>query len=115
MYSMSYSILVTQEKANLFYCQKNNNKCSWKFLDKQTLFFKVFDQIQQMKIWHDSWSKFYTLLHTNLEVLEKILESPLDSKEIKLGNPKGTQFCIFTERTDAEAKAPILWPPDAKI
>ena len=48
-------------------------------------------------------------------VLEKILESPLDSKEIKLGNPKGNQFCIFTERTDAEAKAPILWPPNERV
>ena len=48
-------------------------------------------------------------------VLEKILESPLDSKEIKLGNPKGNQFWIFTERTDAEAKAPILWPPNGRV
>ena len=58
-------------------------------------------------------------------VLEKTPESPLDSKGIKLVNPKG----IFTRRTDAEAEAsilgaprrsdakaeaPILWPPDAK-
>ena len=47
-------------------------------------------------------------------VLEKTLESPLDSKEIKPVNPKGNQFWIFTARTDAEAEAPILWPPDAK-
>ena len=47
-------------------------------------------------------------------VLEKILKSPLDSKEIKPVNPKGTQPWIFTVRNDAEAKAPILWPPDAK-
>ena len=47
-------------------------------------------------------------------VLEKTLESPLDSKEIKPVNPKGNQAWIFTERPDAEAKAPILWPPDAK-
>ena len=45
-------------------------------------------------------------------VLEKTLESPLDSKEIKLVNPKGNQPWIFIGRTDAEA--PILWPPDAK-
>ena len=45
-------------------------------------------------------------------VLEKILESPLDSKEIKPVNPKGNQPSIFIGRTDAEA--PILWPPDAK-
>ena len=47
-------------------------------------------------------------------VLEKTLESPLDSKEIKPGNPKGNQPCIFIGRTVAEAEAPILWPPDAK-
>ena len=47
-------------------------------------------------------------------VLEKTLESPLDSKEIKSLNPKGNQSWIFIGRTDAEAEAPILWPPDAK-
>ena len=45
-------------------------------------------------------------------VLEKILESLLDSKEIKPVNPKGGQPWIFIERTDAEAL--ILWSPDAK-
>ena len=47
-------------------------------------------------------------------VLEKILENPLDCKEIKLVNPKGNQPWIFIRRTDAEAEAPILWPPDVK-
>ena len=47
-------------------------------------------------------------------VLEKILESPLDYKEIKPVNPKGNQPWIFIGRTDAEVEAPILWPPDAK-
>ena len=46
-------------------------------------------------------------------VLEKILESPLDCK-IKPVNPKGNQPWIFIGRTDAEAEAPILWPPDMK-
>ena len=45
-------------------------------------------------------------------VLEKILKSPLDSKEIKPVSPKGNQHWIFIGRTDAEA--PILWPPEAK-
>ena len=45
-------------------------------------------------------------------VLEKTLESPLDSKEIKSVNSKGNQSWIFIGRTDAEA--PILWPPDNK-
>ena len=46
--------------------------------------------------------------------LEKTLESPLDSKEIKPVNSKGNQPWIFIKRTDAEAEAPILWPPDGK-
>ena len=46
-------------------------------------------------------------------VLEKILESPLDCKEIKPGHPKGDQSWIFIGRTDVEAETPILWPPDA--
>ena len=46
-------------------------------------------------------------------VLEKILESPLDCKEIKPVNPKVNQSWIFI-RTDSEAEAPIFWPPDAK-
>ena len=48
-------------------------------------------------------------------VLEKILESALDSKEIKPVNPKGNQSRIFIGRTDAEAEAPILWPHDGKL
>ena len=47
-------------------------------------------------------------------VLEKTLESPLDCKEIKLVNPKGSQSWIFTVRSDAEIESPILWPPDVK-
>ena len=47
-------------------------------------------------------------------VLEKIPESPLDCKEIKRVNPKGNQSWIFIGRTDAEAQAPIVWPPVVK-
>ena len=47
-------------------------------------------------------------------VLEKTLESPLDSKEVKPVRPKGNQSWIFIGRTDTEAEAPILWLPDAK-
>ena len=47
-------------------------------------------------------------------VLKKTLESPLDCKEIKPVNPKGNQSWIFIGRTGAEAKAPILWPSNAK-
>ena len=47
-------------------------------------------------------------------VLEKTLESPLDCKEIQPVHPKGHQSWIFIGRTDAEAEAPVLWPPDVK-
>ena len=47
-------------------------------------------------------------------VLEKTIESPLDSKEINLVNPKGNRPWIFIGRTDAEAETPKIWPSDAK-
>ena len=47
-------------------------------------------------------------------VLEKTLERPLDCKEIQPVNPKGNQSWIFIGRTDAEAEAPIVWPPVVK-
>ena len=53
-------------------------------------------------------------IDAGIVVLEKTLESPLDSKEIRPVNPKGNQTWLFTGRADAEAKAPILWPPDMK-
>ena len=56
-----------------------------------------------LKNWH-----FWTV------VLEKTLESPWDCKEIKPVNLKVNQSWIFTGRTDAEAEAPVLCPPDLK-
>ena len=47
-------------------------------------------------------------------VLKKILESPLNCKEIQLVHPKGDQSWVFTGSTDVETETPILWPPDAK-
>ena len=47
-------------------------------------------------------------------MLEKTPESPLSSKEIKPVNLKGNQPLIFIGRTDVEAEAPIVWPPDEK-
>ena len=47
-------------------------------------------------------------------MLEKMLESPLDCKEIQPVHPKGDQSWVFIGRTDAEAETPILWPPHAK-
>ena len=58
------------------------------------------------------WSPKNRFLQT--VVLEKTLESPLDCKEIQPVNPKGNRSWIVIGRTDAEAEAPILWPPDVK-
>ena len=56
--------------------------------------------------------------HWRIDVFElwcwRKLWSPLDCKEIKPVNPKGDQSWIFIGRTDAEAEAPVLWPPDVK-
>jgi len=65
----------------------------------------------------ESWTKESWVLknwYFRIGVPEKTLESPLDSKEMKPITPKGNQSWIFIGRTDAEAEAPILWPPDAK-
>ena len=59
----------------------------------------------------ESWAPKNWIFWT---VVLKILESPLDYKEIKPVSPKGNQSWIFIGRTDAEAEAPILWPPDVK-
>ena len=60
----------------------------------------------------ESWAQknwcFWTV------VLEKTLESPLDTREIQPVDYNGNQPWIFIERTDAEAEIPILWPPDVK-
>ena len=47
-------------------------------------------------------------------MLEKTLESPLDSKDVQPVHPKGNQSWTFIERTDAKVQAPVLWPPDVK-
>ena len=60
----------------------------------------------------EGWAPKYRCFQ--IVVLEKTLESPLDSKEIKPVNTKWNQLCIFIGRTDAEAEAPILWPLDVK-
>ena len=60
----------------------------------------------------ESWAPKNWCLWT--VVLEKTLESPLDCKDIKLVSPKGNKLWIFIGRTDAEAEAPILWPPNVK-
>ena len=72
--------------------------------------------VSQVWMWEldykESWAPknicFWTV------VLKKTLESPLDCKEIKSVNSKENQPWIFIRGTDAEAEAPILWPPDVK-
>ena len=48
-------------------------------------------------------------------VLEKILESPLDCKEIQPVHPKGNQSWVFTGRIDLEAETSVLWPPHGRV
>ena len=60
------------------------------------------------------FSSYVCCIHTYTYIVEKTLGSPLDCKETKPVHPKGNQPWIFIGRTDAEADAPILWPPDAK-
>ena len=59
----------------------------------------------------ESWASKYWCF--SIVVLEKTLESPLDYKEIQSVHSKD-QSWVFIGRTDAEAEAPILWPPDNK-
>ena len=47
-------------------------------------------------------------------MLDKTLESPLDSKEIQPAKSKGDKSWVFIGRIDVEAETPVLWPPDAK-
>ena len=66
--------------------------------------------------------KFIHLLRWNLHRVNEALVTvqlngfynSLDSKETQPVHPKGNQSWIFMERTDAEAAAPILWPPQCK-
>ena len=69
----------------------------------------------QLWMWQLDYKEGWALKNWYFQpvVLEKTLESPLDCK-IKPVNPKGKWHWIFTGRTDAEAEAPILWPPDMK-
>ena len=65
-------------------------------------------------MWELDHEEGWTPNNCTFWIVVKTLESPLDSKEIKLVNPKGNQPWIFTGRTDAKAEAPVLWPPDVK-
>ena len=65
-------------------------------------------ELDYKKSWASNNWCFWTV------VSEKILESPLDCKEIQPVHPKRNQSWIFIGRTDGEAETPILWPPDVK-
>ena len=77
----------------------------------------MWETIKKAECWKRDAFKLWWVLKTRcfqIVVLEKTLESPLDSKEIQPVNPKGNKSWLFIGKTDAEAEAPILWPPDAK-
>ena len=62
----------------------------------------------------EGWASKNRCFQIELWCWKRPLESPLDYKGIQPVHPKGNQPRIFTGRTDAKTKAPILWPPDAK-
>ena len=68
---------------------------------------------RELVSWH-SCILYWSDLEKSSAQKEKTPEGPWDSKEIKPVNPIGNQPWIFIGRTDAEAEAPTLWPPDAK-
>ena len=87
-----------------YFANKGLSSQSYGFSSSQVWMWELDDK----ESWAPKNQHFWTV------VLEKILESPLDCKEIQPVHPKGVQFWIFIGRTDAEAEAPILWPPDSK-
>ena len=82
----------------------------WQLLLNLNLVLKCLRILQR----NDTTEHTHTYTHFQIVVLEKTIENPLDCKEIKPVNPKGNQPQIFIGRTEAEAEAPILWPPDVK-
>ena len=84
---------------------------------KRSVFIPIPNSSSHVWMWElnykESWEPknwcFWTV------VLDKILESPLDFKEIKPVKSKGNQSWIVIGRTDAEAEAPILWPTDEEL
>ena len=94
--------------------------CLIKFFMLLLNFFKalVISESNNTYVWlweldcEESWAPknwcFWTV------VLEKILESPLDCKEIQPVHSKGDQSWVFLGRNDAKAETPVLWPPHAK-
>ena len=103
-------------------CKKSNDKprqhikkqrhyFAYKCLSSQSYGFSS-SHVLIWELYNEGWAPMNWVSQT--VVLEKTLESPLDSKEIKPVNPKGNKPWIFFGRTDAEAEAPILWLPGVK-
>ena len=89
-----------------FFANKLKNRRNWKKVEGSPVFRVVIPNRDSILCAMSAIERFSTC--------EKTLESPLDCKKIKPVNPKGNQPWIVIERTDAEAEAPILWPPDVK-
>ena len=93
---MLYLLIKTSTKARL---DSKSGKIQWSCMDVR---------VGLWRSWMpENWC-FWTV------VLEKILESPLDCKEIQPVHPKGDQSWVFIGRTDTEAEIPVLWPPHVK-
>ena len=90
--------------------KKQRNYFADKGLDSQSYSFSN----SHVQMWEANHKEGWALKNWCLRivVLEKTLESPLNSKEIKPLHPKGNQPWLFIRRTDVQA--PILWSPDAK-
>ena len=99
---------------NHIHIQKHIKKQRLQFVDKSLSSQSYGFSSSHVQMWELDHKESWALKNWCFEtvVLEKTLESPLDSKEIKPVHPKENQSWIFIERTDAEA--PVLWPPDAK-
>ena len=93
-----------QLKAETLLCQKSPSSQGYGFSSSHVWMW----ELDYKQSWTPKKWCFWTV------VLEKTLESPLDCKEIQPVHPKGNQSWIFIGRTHAEAKTPILWPPDVK-
>ena len=88
------------------YCLFCATACAWKGFKRRKVFLHSDNWKRPVK-WLKDWC-------FQIVVLEKTLESPLDSKQIKSGDPEENQPWLFPGRTDGEAEAPILWPPDVE-
>ena len=95
---------ITSWQIDASFCDKGPHSESYGFYSSHVWMW----ELDHKEDWVPKKWRFWTV------ILEKTLESPLDSKEIKSVNPKGNQAWVFIGRTDAEAEAPILWPPNAK-